>query len=279
MKHIILDTDIFGDPDDFFALIYALSRPEIIIDLIVTADEKGTSRATYLQHVLSLCRKNVPIVAGKDIGYAKYLLVPKDQFAEKINTNFLEKIHEIINKNLNTFYVCIAPQSNLAAYLNLHPEMTSKITTIAMGSSLEPIFGRIEHNVRVDIPAVQKVNSLVEISWVLADHTINPATKISPTVEWYKQLSEIKTPLAHAIVKNITEFWQKFYPESYLHDPLAVSAVFADFISFRPARVKFTNDGRMVVGSGKEMKLSKSVEYKDFMDDFVKSVLLFVRAN
>ena len=44
-SHIVLDTDIFGDVDDFFALLYALSVSELSIELIVTVDECDAGRA------------------------------------------------------------------------------------------------------------------------------------------------------------------------------------------------------------------------------------------
>jgi hypothetical protein len=47
VKHVILDTDIGGDPDDAFALLLGLNSPEINIDLIVTSDEHKGHRAEF----------------------------------------------------------------------------------------------------------------------------------------------------------------------------------------------------------------------------------------
>lgn len=58
VNHVILDTDIGGDPDDTFALLLALNSPEISLDLIVTSDEHRGHREAFANELLKKIRKS-----------------------------------------------------------------------------------------------------------------------------------------------------------------------------------------------------------------------------
>ena len=128
VKHIILDTDIGGDPDDAFALLLALNSPELSLDLVVTNDEHKGHRASFTEQWLRMMGKDIPVVSGIDLGRDKYCLIEGllENPNAKVDFSFLDRIAETVEGNEETHYVCIGPQSNLARFIEVHPELKKK---------------------------------------------------------------------------------------------------------------------------------------------------------
>lgn len=280
MKHVILDTDIFGDPDDIFALVYAMAKKELSIDLIVTADEHGVARAQQTMDFIGVAGESIPVVAGTDLANTKYVFTHAggDRLVE---TTFIDHIHQVVSRNELTEYVCIAPQSNLAAYLSRYPEASKKIHVTAMGSSSKLFFDRVEHNVRLDVPAVKKVIEHCNVSWVMADHTVHQKLSFNRKHSLYARLKAIDNPAAKIVCRNIDDFFDALgYEYSYYHDPLTVSTLISSYVSFRQAHVIFERTGRMIETSdGRPTRLSNDVRYSEFAEDFSTTIVDYLHGR
>ena len=100
-KRVILDTDIGGDPDDAFALLFALNSPELTLDLVVTNDENEGNRARFAKEWMMMMQCwYVPVVAGVDLGNTRYCLtnnlveLPQAQ----VQINYLDWIAETVEE-------------------------------------------------------------------------------------------------------------------------------------------------------------------------------------
>lgn len=73
MRHVHLDTDFGGDPDDLIALTMLLGMPDIRVTGITTCLDRHGQRAAYLQHVLEMLgRTDIPLSAGAKVSMTKY---------------------------------------------------------------------------------------------------------------------------------------------------------------------------------------------------------------
>ncbi|MBD3311965.1 hypothetical protein GF352_00715, partial [archaeon] len=174
MKHVILDTDIGGDPDDVFTLLFALGRKDIKIDLIITNDEHQHHRFLFAKKLLKLLEEDIPVVSGIDLGNDLVCVVCNlVKKRGEVKTDFVQEIKSVVEKNNKTYYVCVGAQSNLSEFLNKHPELSDKITVVIMGGSFS-IIKFPEHNIRLDAKAAQKVlKHNVKKKYVPLNQTLN----------------------------------------------------------------------------------------------------------
>ncbi len=278
MHNIILDTDIFGDPDDLLALLYLLAQPDLNIDLIITNDEYCNQRAALTQKFLNLVhRSKVPVVAGRDIGNRKYFQFSFQSHIPEINTNVIESVKKVISKKDKITYLCIGPQTNLAAFIKENPNYTERLNVIIMGGSLNQEKPCVEHNIRLDIKAAQYVCSNVRAKYILIDHTQNPKTAFKVTHPLYEKLNEMDNQVASMVLENINYFFKNLYPTSYFHDPIAASAINHDFVTFRKKYVTILPDGHLYASpKGNLQFVSSNVEYDSFLSHFTESVANYI---
>lgn len=116
VRHVIIDTDIGGDPDDLFALLLAINCPEMKIDLVVTCDEHKGHRASFARKLLKELGKGIPVVKGSDLGNSKCCVVCDLVQDYEKQDDYLSAVKNIIDKNQKTNYLCIGPQTNLAKF-------------------------------------------------------------------------------------------------------------------------------------------------------------------
>ncbi len=269
VKHVILDTDIGGDPDDFFALLLALNSPEIKLDLIITSDEHKGHRKAFAERILSLYGRDVPVVSGADLGNDRCCVVDEIVADGSADPQYLEIVRQIIVNNPLTYYVCISPQTNLALLIKKYPEVKSKLEIIIMGGSLsESALGKAEHNVRYDIYSSQIIiASGIQQWWVIAEVTYDGRMKVSKENTLYGMLKSAKKPVLNLLARNCELFWSNLYPVNFLHDPVALSTVFRkDFVQFSERNISISDKGIMYEDpKGHKVFVSESVKIDEFM--------------
>ncbi|MHA1377041.1 MAG: hypothetical protein ACTSRG_01545 [Candidatus Helarchaeota archaeon] len=114
MKHVIIDTDIGGDPDDFIALLLAL-KSNVIIDLIVTSEDYKGYRANLVKTILELTdNEDIRIVRGNES--TNYFFLMERKSDPNISTDHLEEIHKIVKEHEMIHYVGISSLTNLANF-------------------------------------------------------------------------------------------------------------------------------------------------------------------
>ncbi len=279
VKHIILDTDIGGDPDDFFALLLALNSPEIKIDLIVTCDEHKGHRASFTKQILKKLKKDIPVVQGKDIGHDLCLVC---DFAkkDKIEKDYLAKLKEVVEKNSKTYYVCISPETNLAKFLDYAPELKSKLELVIMGGALNyRKKGEAEHNIRYDVDAARNVFYFdIKKRYVLSDTTFKKSLIVDKNHQIYKNIENSNSPIKTFLLKNMQNFFEKYYPATMMHDPLTLSYLIKpEFLTFEQKKIDMNEKGIMQLSDkGKLTTVSCDADYQRFMK-FLEKRLEFLK--
>ncbi|MEO8581818.1 MAG: nucleoside hydrolase [Patescibacteria group bacterium] len=280
-QSVFLDTDIFGDPDDLFALIYLLGQAEIALEAVMTVDELKQLRARVLQGLFVQLNLSVSVFSGKDIGDGKYFVFEESQ-AEYLEptSSFLSLIREKLAQAADrTTYLSIGPLTNLAELLDQLREQASQLKIIVMGGSFQPQFGRAEHNIRLDIPAAQRVALRSGIYWITADNSVSSKLQISQDHWWIQELNAQPGILAEILKQNVGRFHSRFYPNSYLHDPLVVSAALGKHMTFESKKVRLSDEGYFVEDeTGVEHFFVKTIDYEGFLEDFRKAVMSKLKA-
>ncbi len=276
---IILDTDIFADSDDLFALYFLLSRPEFEILAIITSDEvKNGQRAYHLTDLLHELGRDIPVYTGKSLGNDHYILFEEIPRPGQYQLRDFRDLATFINTlDQKVQYLCIGPLTNLSQILQEFPGLSSKISVTSMGGSTKPMFGRAEHNVRIDLEATEHVLRTVEARWVLADHTLQKDLAISPQMQFFQDIQSCKSVSANRLIENLKSFFKKMYPESYLHDPVAAATLlFPEIVSFERKKV-VSQDGIFVEdNAGYWQMLSCDVKYRKFRALFEKNIISFI---
>lgn len=271
-KHIILDTDIGGDPDDFFALLFALNSPEIEVDMLITSDDYKGYRRNFAKKILESIDVDIPIFKGNDLGNEKLCLV--DSYVESYprEDSFEEGIEKTLENNEDTYYICIGPQSNLADFLDYSPELSSEMDVLIMGGMLNSGEDRrVEHNVKYDIESAREIfYSDLEKKYVLSNITTAPQIEIDEDHEIYEEIMKSNFPGKELLMNNIENFFDQLYPSTYMHDPLTLSyLVDNDIISYGQGDIEMDEEGRMEISSsGKYTTFSREADYGEFMKQF-----------
>lgn len=281
VKHVILDTDIGGDPDDAFALMFGMNSPEISIDLVVTCDEHNNHRAQFAKQFLATMGKTTPVVAGIDIGNDKYCLIEDmllSSFGD-VDTDYLDAMARTIDRTKSIEYVCIGPQSNLAALISAYPEFKDKVRVTMMGGGLERYRHgdrKAEHNIRYDVPAARAVfDSDWDKRYVLGDVTGNNSLMITSQSKIYKTIVARGQRHLDYLLASLNRFFTRSkYQGTMPHDPLTLASVFTDYVEFAERNVTMDDKGIMRAEEhGKPTIVAVDANYCGFWKIFEERIL------
>ena len=170
-KKVILDTDMYNEIDDQFALTYLIKSLNVFdLQAITIAPfsksgyantktiEEGTEKSyeTTLK-LLDMLNKS----QYKDLVYKGTIKYMNDSEESNDATN---KIIEIASKNDKTIILAIGAITNVALAISKSPEIINKIKVVWLGGNTFLTKDNNEFNFRQDIKAVQTVfNSGVEL--------------------------------------------------------------------------------------------------------------------
>lgn len=273
---IIIDTDFGGDPDDIIALTYALNSPELEIKALVTSDEYKTyKRAQIIKQWLSSIQNNTPVFVGKDLGNTNYFLL--EQFCTNKNTfesvfeskTFQEILSEVANQNGQ--YVSIGGLHNINQLYKKYPGVISKLSIVIMGGAIEYVRpNTAEHNIRLDIEAAKTIfHSDLKTQWFLSDYSFIPQFHLHLKHPLYTSVKNKSGFFFELIKENMRLFYTKYYPDSYLHDPVTLSSIFLPTIKFERKKMKFLENGEFRFDEkGIEKNVSIGVNSDLFLKDF-----------
>lgn len=186
-KKVILDTDMYNEIDDQFALTYLMKSLDVFdLEAITIAPfsksgyantmniEDGTEKSYEVTlSILDMLNKS----EYKNIVYKGATKYFKDS---KESNEAVEKIIEIANKNDKTTILAIGAITNVALAIEKAPEIINKIKVVWLGGNTFLTKDNSEFNFRQDIPAVQKVfESKVELVVIPCR---NVASNLSTTI-------------------------------------------------------------------------------------------------
>jgi inosine-uridine nucleoside N-ribohydrolase len=279
---LILDTDIGGDADDAIAIV-AAARTAPELTLVVTTDETGPGqggygqRARFARYLLDLVgRPDVAVVAGAGFGGTRYFCVDglaPDSVPHQ-PTDVVAAVARLVPAADAVRWVGMGPLTNLATILHEAPDLASRLRVTQMGGALnyrDP--NQAEHNIRLDVEAARAVltavdaKRLTELELVLHDVTFTPATQITEASPLYATLNDRDAPQwAHLLAEHLTRWFNRFYPHSYQHDPLTLTAALQlPFVDSDESKVQLDQIGRLSIHpAGTPVQLSVTADYQAF---------------
>ncbi len=159
--NVILDTDIYNECDDQFALSYSLkSQDKFNIEAITVAPyhhdnnisiEEGTDKSYY--EIIKICNwLNFNWTNKVFKGSTDYVVNGYNEENDAVN-----KIIEIANKNDKTYILAIGAITNVAVAMKKEPKIIDKIEVIWLGGNSFLSKDNKEFNFKQDVQAVRTV--------------------------------------------------------------------------------------------------------------------------
>jgi len=159
---VILDTDIYNECDDQFALSYLIKSKDLFnIEAITVAPYSHTKRNVKVKdgqelsynEILKICnwlnfKTNNKVFKGS----MDYIQNGYDETNDAVN-----KIIEIALKNNKTYILGIGAITNIALAIKKEPQIVNKIEIIWLGGNELGYIDNLEYNFRQDVEAVKIV--------------------------------------------------------------------------------------------------------------------------
>ena len=225
---LIFDTDIGSDIDDAYALAFILSCRELALEAVTIVSGDIDARARIAAKMLHRAgREDVPVVSGvpssKEVNQTPWAEGSEYRPDER---SAAELIVEMISERPGEItLVAVGPMSNVAAALQLRPEIAGEVAEIViMGGAVwtgyrSQLAPAPESNIRWDVPAAQVMfDSGAPIR--MAGLDVTAAVQFDRALQ--ERLAASGLPLPRAMAE-LLEVWPKRTPT--LHDPLAVAMV------------------------------------------------------
>lgn len=170
-KKVILDTDMFNEIDDQFALTYLIKSLDVFeLEAITIApfSKSGYANTTTIEEgtekSYEATLKILDMLGKFEYKSIVYKGATKYSFESEESNEAVEKIIEIANKNAKTTILAIGAITNVALAIKKAPEIISKIKVVWLGGNTFLTKDNSEFNFRQDIKAVQTVfDSKVEL--------------------------------------------------------------------------------------------------------------------
>ena len=266
---VILDTDIGWDIDDTWALIMMLNSPELDVKMILTDTGDTLYRARIVAKLLEIAgRTDIPIGVGlhqdgqagmqsewvEDYDLSRY---PGVIYQDGVRA----LVDMLISAPEPVTLINIAPLPNIAAALELEPRIVEHTRLIGMhgslrrgyGGSAEPV---AEYNVKVDVPACQKVFAA---PWEITITPLDTCGLVALHGEKYRQIRDCPLPLVRALMENVRIWERNITPEwrgnlnietdsSTLFDTVAIYLAFSEtLLVMENLGIKVTDNARTVI--------------------------------
>jgi len=211
---VILQTDIGGDIDDFWALTMMLKQPWLDLKMILTDTGHTVYRAAICAKLLELAGRT-DVIVGSGIVEWPDERHPKSHFDwvrdydiasyPNCTADGVNRFIEVVKASPEPVtLIAIGPAPSLAAALKKAPEIAKKINFIGMfGSVYKGYEGNPtpcpEYNVYVDIPAAKTVFSA---DWLSAAITpLDTCGLVRLKGELYQRVAKSDDKLVKAIIE------------------------------------------------------------------------------
>ncbi len=238
-----LDTDIGTDVDDLLAIAMILGSDEVRVPLVTTVYGDSALRARIVDAAFAASGHPLPrIVAGRretlsgrDVwwpGHEGETIPDLDTYSAGIDAD------AVVELSAASRIAAIAPLTNVALAVETPSSSISEV--VLMGG--EFVRGIVEHNIRCDIEAAQRVfRSGVPVTAVGLDQT----ERVRLNRDDLRAIGEAG-PLGALVAKEMERFWT-FAAQDYNvpHDPLAILVLIRpDLFDLQRGTITVEDDGR-----------------------------------
>ena len=209
--NVILDTDIYNECDDQFALAYLIKSQDMFnIEAITVAPYSHTKR-------------DVKVIDGQDLSYNEILKICNwlnfDTFNKVFkgsmgyiqngydeNNDAVNKIIEVALKNDKTYILGIGAITNIALAIKKEPKIIDRIEIIWLGGNEIEYKDNLEFNFRQDIEAVKTVlKSKVKLTILPCNNVVS---NLRIDIDTLRNNLENKSELCNYLIR-------RFYNDGY----------------------------------------------------------------
>ena len=291
---VILDTDIGGDMDDTWALVFLLKSKQFRVKLITTTSGQAEYRAKVIAKLLTVARRtDIPVALGEGgrDGSGPQLPWVKNFKLTDYHGTILQDgaaaVVDVINRSSQTVTVIsIGPLHTMAKALERDPQIASKANFAGMFGSVRKGYDDhktidAEFNVAENRVAARKVLSA---PWrQIAITPLDTCDLVKLSGSRFQLLKRSRDPLTQALLENY-RIWagkrslDELQASSKLFDTVAVYLANSgdkSLVKLETLPIRVTDDGfTRIDPKGKEM--SVATEWKDlnrFGDLLVKTLL------
>lgn len=222
VKNVIIDTDMFNEVDDQFALTYLMkSLDKLNLEAITIAPFSGSGYAntkTIEEGTIKSYETTLKILDMLKMEKYKTKVYKgaTSYFSDaKENNAAVDKIIEIANKNAETTIIAIGAITNIALAIEKNPLIINKLKVIWLGGNSFLSHQNQEFNFRQDIEAVKTVfESKVDLTVIPCRNVASNLVTTSYELEHYLSGSEIGDYLCE-ILKNVKKHHYKNEEDEY----------------------------------------------------------------
>lgn len=165
---LVISTDIGTDIDDALAVYLAATNPSIDLKAVWVTNGDVKIRARIAQKLLSYCGSHAEVWLGEEtplggkqkpymLGYEHQFIEPEehDDFTHNpIQTDGLTHLISLLEQEKELVLSSIAPLTNIAKLIQKQPEHIAHVKNVYVMACRD---GKLEHNIRYDIPAARAV--------------------------------------------------------------------------------------------------------------------------
>jgi len=289
---VILDTDIGDDIDDMWSLVMMLNSPEFDVKLITVGVGDTLTKAKVVAKTLQIAgRTDIPIGIGPKIGdrICYYQDWVRDyQFSNYPGTVYQDGIKALIDTIMNAKrkpkLIAIGPLVNIAAALDIEPEIAKNCEYIGMQGSIYRGYNNSpeispEHNVKLYTKETQKVFTA---DWPMIITPLDTCGIVRIEGDKYQKVLRSNKPLAKAIIECYRYWVKTINLEQFSLEDIDVKSTImydsvAVYLAARTELVKLERLGIRVDDQGytrideKAKKMDCAVEWNDLdaFEDFL----------
>lgn len=219
---VIYDSDMGGDLDDTWALLYMLKCPELEVKLVTTSDNLSEYRTKHFAKILEISgQTHVPIGKGKDFRADVDYYAQQRGWVEDYDLSaYKGTVHEdginemiriIMESDVPVTILAVGPQQNIAEALRREPRIAINARLVCMGGKLATDENPA-HNV---VRAPEAFAEVLAAPW--QEILICPKESCSRIVleaEAYQQVYQSKRPELKALMQNY-DIWLSYLVEQW----------------------------------------------------------------
>lgn len=290
---VIFDSDIGGDIDDTWALVYLMKCPELDVKLLVTDAGNTIYRARIMAKMMDVFgRSDMPIGIGRKPdnrpgNQSEWIEDYKlSQYKGPIREDGVQAIIDTIHASPDPVTViAVGGVPNVAAALQRDPTIVRNARFVGMHGSIYRGYSNnpkptAEANVRT---APQALATVFAAPWECSVTPLDTCGLVVLSGKKYQQVYNCKKPEVRALMENYKIWSPGWAPNkggrdkrsSTLFDPVAVYMAYSEeLVKMKPLPIKVTDKGMTVVDKS-QRAVRCALQWTDlsaFEDELVRRI-------
>lgn len=291
---VIFDSDIGGDIDDTWALVFLMKCPELDVKLLVTDAGNTIYRARLMAKMMDVFgRHDMPIGIGIQQGdgpgnQSRWIEdYPLSRYRGPVHKDGVQALIDTIHASADPVTViAIGGVPTVAAALQRDPTIVRNARFVGMHGSIYRGYGEnskpvAEANVRIDPQALATV---LAAPWECSLTPLDTCDRVVLAGDKYRQVYTCRKPEVRALIENYRIWSAKWVSDkldrtqrsSTLFDVVAVYMAYSEkLLKMKSLPVKVTDEGFTVIDAA-QRPIRCALDWVDlgaFEDEIVRRII------